>query len=118
MQYALIINEQPQEMSKRTGPDAPAYWAAWSAYSAAINEAGVATGGAGLETPDSATTVVLDGSSPTVHDGPYADSKEQLGGFYLIDVPSLDDAIAWAARIPSPGGKIEIRPLISPPESA
>jgi hypothetical protein len=115
MLYALIINEQPEEMAKRTSAEAPAYWAAWSAYSKAIGEAGIMRGGAGLELPSTATTVTLGAGGHQVHDGPFADSKEQLGGFFLIEVPDLDAALAWAAKIPSPGGKIEVRPLLPPP---
>ncbi len=115
MQYALIIHEQPEEMAKRTSAHAPAYWAAWTAFSKAIAEAGVMRGGAGLEPPSTATTVTLSPGGPEVHDGPFADSKEQLGGFYLIEVADLDEALAWAAKLPSPGGKIEVRPLLPPP---
>lgn len=114
MQYALIINEQPEEMAKREGPDAPAYWAAWSAFSQAVAEAGVMRGGAGLQPPHTATTVTLADGGHQVQDGPFSDSKEQLGGFYLIEVDSLDEALAWAARLPSPAGKIEVRPCLPP----
>jgi hypothetical protein len=115
MQYALLIHEQPEEMVKRTSAEAPAYWAAWSAFSRAIAESGVMRGGAGLELPSTATTVTLAAGGPQLHDGPYADSKEQFGGFYLIEAKDLDEALAWAARVPSPGGKIEVRPLLPPP---
>ncbi len=115
MQYALIIHEQPEEMAKRTSPEhAPAYWDAWYAYSQAVIDADIMRGGAGLETPDKATTVTLAEGGHEVHDGPFADSKEQLGGFFLIEVDSLDDALAWAAKIPSPGGKVEVRPVLPP----
>jgi len=115
MQYALIIHEQPEEMAKRDSPDAPAYWAAWSAYSKAVADAGIMRGGAGLEPPSTATTVTLASGGHEVHDGPFADSKEQLGGFYLIEVEGLDAALEWAAKLPSPGGKIEVRPVLPPP---
>ncbi len=115
MQYALIIHERPEEMAKRQSDEAPAYWAAWTAYSKAIAEAGIMRGGAGLERPDTATTVTLSPSGHQVHDGPFADSREQLGGFFLIDVEDLDEALKWAAKIPSPGGKIEVRPTLPPP---
>ena len=116
MHFALIIHETPDQMARRNGPDAEAYWAAWTAYSKAVADAGVMTGGAGLQTPDTATTLTLGAGGHTVQDGPYADSKEMLGGFFVLDLPSLDEAIRWASRIPSPGGKIEIRPVLPPPD--
>ena len=118
MQFALIIHEHPDELAKRNSPEAPAYWAAWSAYSAAVAAAGVMRGGAGLEPPETATTVTLAPGGHEVHDGPFADSKEQLGGFYLIEVDTLDAALAWAAKLPSPNGKIEVRPVLPPPSDA
>lgn len=114
MKYALIIYEKPAEMDRRHSDQAPAYWAAWSAFGKALADAGVAAGGAGLETPDTATTLLLD-DRHEVHDGPYADSKELLGGFFIINVPDLDAALAWAAKVPSPGGRVEVRPLMSMP---
>ncbi|MEM8834361.1 MAG: YciI family protein [Planctomycetota bacterium] len=113
MKYALIIHEQPSELAKRAGPDAPAYWAAWKAFSEEVERGGVMAGGAGLESPDSAVTVTLSPDEPRIEDGPYADSKELLGGFYIVDVSTREEAIEWARRIPSPGGKIEVRPLLS-----
>jgi hypothetical protein len=115
MQYALLIHELPEQMARRTTADAPAYWAAWSAYSKAIAESGLMRGGAGLQMPESATTVTLGASGHEVHDGPYADTKEQFGGFFLIEADSLDVALEWAAKIPSPGGKVEVRPCLPPP---
>ncbi|MEM6312635.1 MAG: YciI family protein [Planctomycetota bacterium] len=118
MQYALLIHEKPEELAKGYGPDAPAYWEAWSSFTKAIEASGVMIGGAGLKRPETATTVTLAPGGPEIQDGPYAESKEMLGGFYLIDVPDLDAALAWAARIPSPGGKIEVRPLLEPETEA
>lgn len=71
-------------------------------------------GGAGLQPPHTATTVTLADGGHQVQDGPFSDSKEQLGGFFLIEVDSLDEALAWAARLPSPAGKIEVRPCLPP----
>jgi hypothetical protein len=70
------------------------------AYTQTVREAGVMVGGAGLESPATATTLRKLGGKTEVQDGPFLDSKEQLGGFYLIDVPDLDEAIKWASRIP------------------
>jgi hypothetical protein len=63
---------------------------------------------------ETATTVVTDaGGGQSLHDGPFAETREQLGGYYLVDVPDLDAALAWARRIPVvPGGKVEVRPVM------
>ena len=71
--------------------------------------------GAGFLPPDTGTSVQVANDKRTVHDGPYADSKEQLGGFYVIEVSDLDAALAWAAKCPSSsGGTTEVRPLLAP----
>jgi hypothetical protein len=89
------------------------YWAGWRAYGQALTEAGVMKGGLPLQGPAAGTVLRLDGSSRHVQDGPYADTKEQLGGFYIIDVADLDAALAWAARCPAAsGGAVEVRPVL------
>ena len=116
MKYALIIFEAEADFAKRVGPEAPAYWSAWMAYSQSLNEAGVMAGGAGLEGPATATLLRQQNGAVQVQDGPYLDSKEQLGGFFIVDVPDLDEAIKWASRVPiSETGRVEIRPLLPPP---
>lgn len=110
MKYTLLIFEKPEEMAKREGPQAQAYWAGWQAYTAAVQSAGVMAGGAGLQVPATATRVRLTPGKHEVQDGPYTDSKELLGGFYVIEAANLDEAIKWAARVPSPNGVVEIRP--------
>jgi hypothetical protein len=87
-------------------------YAAFMRYGADMQAAGVLRGGAELKPTDSATTVRLRNGKTLTTDGPFAETKEQLGGFYLIDVPNLDDAVHWAARCPSAAdGSIEVRPL-------
>ncbi len=117
MQYAIIVYETAADLASREDPSrAPAYWAAYTAYSQALVEAGVARGGAGLEVPAVATTVRLRGAQRMVQDGPFVETKEMLGGFFLIDVPDLDAALEWAARCPSAAtGSVEVRPLLPPP---
>ncbi len=112
MKYALIVYENPAELSAREDPARMGpYWASYTAYSQALAAAGVAAGGAGLEMPAVATTVRLRGGQPQVQDGPFADTKELLGGFFLIDVPDLDAALAWAERCPAAQwGTVEVRP--------
>ncbi len=119
MQFALIINESPEGMANRKDPERIGpYMAAWFAYSQALAEAGIMTGGAGLELPEKAATVHFSGGRHQVQDGPFAETKEQLGGFFLIDVPDMDKALEWAARAPlADEGVIEVRPLLTPPSA-
>jgi len=85
---------------------------AYKSYMQAMNEAGVWKGGGGLKSPTAATTVRIRDGKTEVLDGPYADTKEQLGGFHIIEVDDLDAALAWAARSPTAlHGVVEVRPL-------
>ena len=95
-----------------------AYWGAWMSYVEAIRASGVVVSGAGLQPPETATTVRLKGEQRHVQDGPFADTKEQLGGFFVIDVPDLDAALAWAARSPAAtDAAVEVRPVLPPPQA-
>lgn len=116
MNYTILIYETSVDFAARTDPKKQAaYWAAWPPYSKALKEAGVFAGGAGLQPPDTATTLRFEGEKRLVQDGPYADTKEQLGGYFIVDVPDLDSALEWAARCPRmPGRVLEIRPNIPP----
>jgi hypothetical protein len=115
MHYSIFIYETAADFAMRKDPEkAPAYWSAWPHYSKALKDAGIFVGGAGLQPPETATTLRFD-RDPQIQDGPYADTKEQLGGFFIINVPDLDTALSWAARIPrAPGRIIEVRPNIPP----
>jgi hypothetical protein len=117
MQYAIMFYEGPEEFAERNHPEkAQAYWGAWSSYAKAIAESGTMRGGAGLQPPDMATVLSLKSGKRHVQDGAYADTKEQLGGFFIIEVPSLDIALEWAAKSPAfAKGKIEVRPVLPPP---
>jgi hypothetical protein len=109
MKYALLIH-QPQEIFERRDKES---LAAGRAYGEALQAAGVLVGGAGLESPKSATTVSVRDGKRQVHDGPYAETKEFLAGIGIIDVPNLDAALEWAVRHPAAGqAAIEIRPLM------
>lgn len=119
MQYALLYHETEAELSRRDTLDAPAYWGAWTAYMGAMAAAGVMQGGQGLMPPSTATTLRTSGGQWQVEDGPFADTKERLGGFVIIEVPDLDAALEWAARAPcASAGSVEIRPVMSAPASA
>ena len=112
MNYTFLIYENHASFALRSDPQkSQAYRAAWPAYTKALQDAGIFVSGAGLQLPDTATTVQLRDGKRQVQDGPYADTKEQLGGFYIINVPELDVALDWAARVPAaPGSVIEVRP--------
>jgi hypothetical protein len=110
MKYALLVH-QPQEQFDRR--DEKAAVAAGRAYAEALQGAGVFVAGAGLYSPKNATTVTVRDGKRHVHDGPYAETKEFLAGFGIIDVPNLDAALEWAARHPAAGfATIEVRPLL------
>lgn len=118
MLYAVIVYETQQDFAERSDPaTAPAYMGLHMAYGKALAEAGIAAGGAGLLPPATATTVRLRDGKRHVQDGPFADSKEQVGGFYLINVPTLDDALKWAAKCPNASrAGVEVRPVLEPPK--
>lgn len=93
------------------GETAAAY-AAHAAFSQALAGAGALLGGAELRPADGARTVRFRGDRPLVTDGPFAEAREQLGGYYLIDVADLDAALAWARRMPAMGGgAVEVRAI-------
>ena len=117
MEYALFIHESPDDIARRDGDDAPAYWAGWQAYTHALREAGVLIDGRALEAGHAATTIGGTGAARTIHDGPFADARETLGGYYVLRVASLDEALAWADRCPAAAhGRIELRPVRSMPD--
>jgi hypothetical protein len=117
MQYMLMYYETPAELARRDDPaQAPAYWGAWQAYMGALVASGCMVSGAGLEPPRSATTVRVSGGKRQVQDGPFADTREHLGGFFVVEATSLDGALEWAARAPCAGaGGVEVRPVLPPP---
>jgi hypothetical protein len=93
----------------------PAYRGAWGAYIQALAGSGVKVAGAGLQPPHSATTLRLRNGQRDVQDGPYAETKEQIGGYFVVDVPDLDAALDWAARSPAAAyGAVEVRPVMPP----
>lgn len=112
MQYALLIYHTPEEFEMRKNDYDHPHLAAWRAYAKALFEAGVYVGGDALEAPDAAATVRVKEGKRRVQDGPFADTKEQLGGFIVLELPSMDAALEWAARCPGASiGSVEVRPL-------
>jgi hypothetical protein len=112
MQYILLIYENEKAYGpEKAGPALQEIVAKHMAFSSELGAARI--GGAGLKATTAATTVRTVNGKQTIHDGPFAETKEQLGGFYLIDVPSLDDAIEIAKRLPLfRDGSVEVRPLL------
>lgn len=120
MQYMLIFRETLAEVGRRDDPAAaPAYWGAWNAYIGALNAAGVVVSGNGLQPPHTATHLRVREGKRVVQDGPFADTREHLGGYFVIRVANLDEALEWAARSPSAEyGSVEVRPVLPPPQQA
>ncbi|HSW16019.1 MAG TPA: YciI family protein [Ramlibacter sp.] len=117
MEYMLIFHETAADFATRADPAAsPAYFGAWMAYIGALHGSGIVVSGAGLQGPDTATTVRVRSGKRQVQDGPFADTHEHLGGFFVIKVGSLDEALEWAARAPCAAtGRTEVRPVMAPP---
>lgn len=112
MQFAMPIYESPEAFELRKSDGNDPYTCAWRAYHKAMVEAGIFVGGDPLEAPETATTIKIREGKHGVQDGPYADTKELLGGFTIIEVPSLDEALTWATRCPAAAyGAVEVRPL-------
>jgi hypothetical protein len=113
MEYMLVYLEPAEAFAERTDPVAgPPRMAAWSAYMGAMGAAGVMRGGNALQGPHTATTVRMPGGKRQVQDGPFADTREHLGGYVVIDVPTLDDALVWASRAPcNANGATQVIPV-------
>jgi hypothetical protein len=112
MLFALLIYESPNAFASRKSDGNDTYTGAWRAYHKAIVEAGIFVAGDPLEVPETGTTIRIREGKRGVQDGPYADSKEQLGGFTILELQSLDEALEWAARCPAASyGAVEVRPL-------
>ncbi len=113
MKYMLMdyVTESGWNQLKRSEQE---HWlGAYKAYMQAMANAGVLKSSGGLHPTSSATTVRVTNDKTQVLDGPYADTKEQLGGFHIIEVPDLDAALSWAARSPTAlHGVVEVRPLM------
>jgi hypothetical protein len=111
MRYTLLLH-YPEPTAEDLGPEALAEgMRAFQAYAKALGDAGVLASAEVLQQSNATTTVTLVGGELVVQDGPFADTKEQLGGTFVIDVGDLDAAIEWAGRAPSVSwGHVEIRP--------
>lgn len=112
MQYLLLIYTREAELAEAGEAAVTKMAGAFMAYTEAMKQAGVYVGGNRLKPIDTATTVRAPEGKQTVLNGPYAETREQLGGYYLIDALDLDAALHWAARCPaSARGAVEVRPV-------
>ncbi len=119
MQYLLMLYANEAGWSNLSKSQQEQGVAAYMAYGEALKAAGALKGSNRLQPVSTATTVRNVNGKSQVLDGPYVDSKEQLGGYYLIDVPDLDAALSWAARCPGAGhGVVEVRPVWYIPEAS
>jgi hypothetical protein len=114
MQYLLMIYSKEGAWEKMSLAEQQQGLAAYNAFTEALKKSGGLVGSNRLRPASTATTVRVANGKSQVLDGPYADTKEQLGGYYLIDVADLDAALAWAARCPGAShGVVEVRPVWS-----
>ena len=112
MQYLLMIYGDESGLAAAPTDAVTRMNADYTSYTQAMIKAGVFLAGERLKPSSSATTVRISDGKTNVLDGPYADTKEQLAGYYMIDVPDIDKAISWAARCPGAAhGTMEVRPV-------
>jgi hypothetical protein len=112
MQYLLMLYVNEAGFTRLAPAEKEQGVAAYRAFTEALTKADVLRGANRLQPSSAATTVRIANGKAQVLDGPYADSKEQIGGYYLIEAPDLDAALSWASRCPAAGhGVVEVRPL-------
>jgi len=112
MQYLLLLHSNETGWDQMTPEQQAQGVAAYGAYTEALKKAGAFLGSNRLRPSANATTVRIVNGKTQVLDGPYTDTKEQVGGYYLIDAKDLDAALSWAARCPGAGhGIVEVRPV-------
>jgi hypothetical protein len=113
MQYLLMIYRSEAELGKMTDADRKQMTADYGAYTQSIIQSGHFKAGDGLQPSTTATTVRVREGKILTTDGPFAETREQLGGYYLVEAKDLDEAIGLAARIPgAKGGSVEVRPIM------
>jgi len=112
MKYMLMVYSDEAGMKSASKAQVDQTLAAYGAFMEALNKAGAAAGSNRLQGSQTATTVRVANGQTKVLDGPYAETKEQLGGYFIVDVPDLDAALSWAARCPGAShGIVEVRPI-------
>jgi len=114
MQYMLLLHADENQFAKMTPTQQQEGYAAYLAYADALREAGAYVAGERLRSASTATTVRVKDGQTQVLDGPFMETKEQIGGYFLIEAEDLDVALAWAARCPGARhGVVEVRPIWS-----
>ena len=113
MQYILLIYDQEARLGQRAEAERDKMHEDYKEFTQSIIKSGHFRAGDGLQPTSTATTVKVEGGKLVTTDGPFAETKEQLGGYYLIEARNLDEAISLAGRVPSArsGGKVEVRPV-------
>ena len=118
MRYMLLIYGDESGWGNLSEADQESEMAKWYSYTEEMRSAGVSDRGDALQPTATATSVRTRNGEPIVTDGPFAETKEQLGGYYLLDVADLDEAIKWASKCPAaPNGTIELRPIQEFPDA-
>jgi hypothetical protein len=113
MQYMLLIYGDEGSLDSLSEEERGQIFQAYGAFTKELQDAGAMVAGDALQRTQSATTVRVKNDETLTTDGPFAETKEQLGGYYLIEAESLDDAIEWAAKIPAARhGSVEVRPVM------
>jgi hypothetical protein len=114
MKYMLLIYSNEAEVPKQGTREFDELIGAFTAFSEEVKRKGLFVDGAGLQPVATATTVRVRGGKTATTDGPFAETKEQFGGFYLLECKDLDEALEYAARIPTVGkGAVEVRPVMA-----
>jgi hypothetical protein len=116
MQYILLIYENEAEAKSRSKEEGQRVFGEYMAFTAAIKQSGHMRAGEPLESTATATTVRVKGGKTVRTDGPFAETREQLGGFYIVEAKDLDEAAGLAARLPAAKtGSVEVRPIMKMP---
>ncbi|MCZ6866586.1 MAG: YciI family protein [Dehalococcoidia bacterium] len=112
MRYLMLIYADEKTMAGVSQEDMKGVLDAWFKYTDDFQKSGKMLGGEALQPTPTATTVRYANGKTVTSDGPFAETKEQLGGYYAIDATDLDEAIEWASKMPIPVGSVEIRPIM------
>jgi hypothetical protein len=114
MKYLLLLYGDESQWANASPEDIERELAEYQSFSSEINGAGVFISGEALEATNSATTLRIRHGESSLTDGPFAETREQLGGYYLLDCKDLDEAVTWASKIPAAQtGSVEIRPVMN-----
>ncbi len=112
-QYMLLIYDDPSGAPAADSPERQAEHGRWMGYTQAMRDAGVFVAGDALHGAETASTVRVPNGERVVTDGPFAETKEILGGYYVLDLPDLDAALTWAEQAPNVArGSVEVRPVV------